>query len=136
MHRTHTYPARAGHRQGIDRPLDTVDARLEDAAPFPAGHADGVVRPRNEADVARLVRTAARVLVVGALSSVTGGATLDGGLVLSTDRRSSLHETGQPRFRAEAGLPLEALQILLRGYGRWYAPVPTCLGDVGGNRAP
>jgi FAD/FMN-containing dehydrogenase len=40
-------------------------------------------------------------------------------------RPASIHETGQGRIRAGAGVALEALQKLLHAEGRWYAPVPT-----------
>ena len=65
---------------------DEVAAYVEDAAHFPGGHADAVARPGSEAEVAWLVGSAGRILPVGARSSVTGGATPDGGLVLSTER--------------------------------------------------
>jgi D-lactate dehydrogenase (cytochrome) len=112
----------------IDRSAERIAAYLEDAAHFPGGRADGIARPRDEAEVAGLVRTASRVLPVGAQSSVTGGATPGGGLVLSTERLETIHEAGQDRFRVGAGVPLDTLQKLLRERGRWYAPFPTFTG--------
>jgi D-lactate dehydrogenase (cytochrome) len=117
----------------LDRTPDAVDAHLEDAAHFPGGHADGVARPRNEAEVSGLVQMASRILPIGAQSSVTGGATPDGGIILATDRLSGIQESGPSEVRAEAGVPLETLQKLLTSRGRWYAPVPTFAGAfVGG----
>jgi D-lactate dehydrogenase (cytochrome) len=117
----------------VDRSQEAIGAHLEDAAHFPDGHADGIARPRTEAEVAELLRLATHVLPIGAQSSVTGGATPAGGLVLSTGRLVAIHESGHTHFRAGAGVSLEALQNLLSGRGRWYAPVPTFTGAfVGG----
>src|SRR5262245_46828526 len=117
----------------LDRTPEAVDAHLEDAAHFPGGHADSVARPRNEAEVSGLVQMASRILPIGAQSSVTGGATPDGGVILATNRLTGIQESGQSEIRAEAGVPLETLQKLLTSRGRWYAPVPTFAGAfVGG----
>jgi len=135
---THVIRARAPRLDAassvvLDRSPGAVDAHLEDAAHFPGGHAEAIARPRNEAEVSGLVQMADRVLPIGAQSSVTGGATPDGGLVLSTDRLCAIHESGQSEIRADAGVPLETLQKLLGSRGRWYAPVPTFAGAfVGG----
>ena len=86
----------------VDRSDEAVGRHLEDAAHFTGGHADAVARPRTEAEVAGLLEAASRVLPIGAQSSVTGGATPDGGLVLSTERLTSIQEPGQeqnPRRR-------------------------------------
>jgi len=117
----------------IDTSPEAVARHLEDAAHFPGGHADAVARPRSEAEVSALVGASARVLTVGAHSSVTGGATPDGGLVLSTERLTTIHESGQGQIRVGAGVPLDTLQKLLHRGGRWYAPIPTFTGAfVGG----
>ena len=117
----------------VDRSDEAVGRHLEDAAHFTGGHADAVARPRTEAEVAGLLEASSRVLAIGAQSSVTGGATPDGGLVLSTERLTSIHESGQEQIRVGAGVPLDTLQKVLRQHGRWYAPVPTFTGAfVGG----
>jgi D-lactate dehydrogenase (cytochrome) len=117
----------------VDRATDTVARYLEDAAHYPGGTADAVARPRTEADVAHLVRSATRVLAVGAQSSVTGGATPQGGLVISTERLTGITRAGASHVRAGAGVVLDALQAWLAARGRWYAPVPTYTGAfVGG----
>lgn len=116
----------------VDRSPEAIARHLEDAAHFSNGHADGVARPRAEGEVAALVTFAPRVLAIGAQSSVTGGATPDGGLVLSTERLTSIHETGQDRIRVGAGVSLDTLQKLLRPQGGWYAPVPTFTGALVG----
>jgi len=109
-----------------------LHAHREDAAHFAGGHADGVARPRTERDVAGLLTAATRVLPIGAQSSLTGGATPDGGLVLSTVRMTSIQEVGQRLFRTEAGVPIQTLQELLHQGGRWYAPSPTYTGAFAG----
>lgn len=116
----------------IDRQPDVVRAHIEDAAHFAGGHADGVARPRTERDVAQLLSRASRVLPVGAQSSLTGGATPDGGLVLATARMASIHELGQHHFRVGSGVPIATLQELLHAGGRWYAPSPTYTGAFAG----
>lgn len=116
----------------IDTSPDVLHAHREDAAHFAGGHADGVARPRSEQDVARLLTAATRVLPVGAQSSLTGGATPDGGLVLSTVRMTAIQEVGQRLFRAEAGVPIQTLQELLHEGGQWYAPSPTYTGAFAG----
>jgi D-lactate dehydrogenase (cytochrome) len=126
-------PAGEPARPTVDTSPEVVGAHIEDAAHFTGGHADGVARPASEADVAALVQSARQILPIGAQSSVTGGATPDGGIVLSTARLTSIQESGQDRMRVGAGVPLETLQKLLRAEGRWYAPVPTFTGAfVGG----
>jgi D-lactate dehydrogenase (cytochrome) len=116
----------------LDSSPEVIGRYLEDAAHFPGGHAEAVARPANEAEVAALVRSASRVLAIGAQSSVTGGATPDGGLILSTERLRSVQDSRQDRIRCGAGVPLDALQKLLTAHGRWYAPVPTFMGALVG----
>lgn len=116
----------------IDHAPDVIAAHIEDAAHFAGGHADGVARPRTEHDVAHVLTHASRVLPVGAQSSLTGGATPDGGVVLSTTRLLSIQESGQQHFRVGSGVPLTALQELLHSSGRWYAPSPTYTGAFAG----
>jgi D-lactate dehydrogenase (cytochrome) len=125
--------ARGGGAPEIDRAPDVIAAHLEDAAHYPGGRADGVARPADEAQIAALLRASPRVLPIGAQSSVTGGATPGGGIVLSTSRMTSIEPVDAERVRAGAGVPLEALQEFLARTGRRYAPVPTFTGAfVGG----
>jgi len=72
------------------------------------------------------------VLAVGAQSSLTGGATPLGDVVLSTERLTALQIEGD-RVRAGAGVTLQAIHDALAAVGRWLPPVPTYLGaTVGG----
>jgi D-lactate dehydrogenase (cytochrome) len=117
----------------VDRSPDALAGHLEDAAHFPGGHADGIARPRTEREVAGLLMAAARVLPIGAQSSVTGGATPTGGLLVATDRMTSIEPAGRHHYRVGAGVPLDTLQAHLREQGRWYPPTPTFTGAfVGG----
>lgn len=112
---------------------DLVSSFLEDAAHVPGGHAAGVSFPRNEAEVAALVRAAARVLPVGAQSSLTGGATPRGDVVLSTRALTDVELLDASHVRAGAGVTLADLQRILGGRGLAYPPVPTYDGAfVGG----
>jgi D-lactate dehydrogenase (cytochrome) len=126
-------PRGASSTADVDRSPDAIGAHVKDAAHFPGGHADAISRPRNEAEIAALVGSAARVLPIGAQSSVTGGATPDGGVIVATDRLNALEDAGPDHVRAGAGVPLVALQKFLAAQSRWFPPVPTFTGAfVGG----
>lgn len=118
----------------IETDPDLVAKFLSDAAHYPGGRATGVVRPRTVEDIAsflRAVPTGARVLAVGAQSSLTGGATPLGDVVLSTERLSRLEMQGD-HVRVGAGVTLQSVQDLLALHGRWFPPVPTYLGATAG----
>ena len=121
-------------------PIDTdpaiVAAFLSDAAHVPGGFSAGVAFPKSEGEVAALVARATRVLPVGAQSSLTGGATPRGELVLSTRALATIAPPGSRTVRAGAGVPLLALQRRLRGNGLYYPPGPTYEGAfIGGTIA-
>jgi D-lactate dehydrogenase (cytochrome) len=102
----------------------------------PGGTADGVVFPRDVAEVAALVHAARRVLPVGAQSSLTGGATPRGDIVLSTRGLSDIAEPTGNTVRVGAGVPLSDLQRFLATRDLYYPPVPTFDGAfVGGTVA-
>jgi D-lactate dehydrogenase (cytochrome) len=106
---------------------------LEDAAHTPDGSALGVVTPADEAGVAEVLRSAARVLPIGAQSSLTGGATPRGDVVLSTSGMRRIRECRDDIVRVEAGVTLDDLQAALAARGAAYPPAPTWLGaTVGG----
>lgn len=131
MHRAIARPA-APARVEPETDPDVVRQYLEDAAHYPGGRAAGVVRPRNVHEVAAAVRGAASALPVGARSSLTGGATPAGDLVISTERLTAFRVEGD-RVTAGAGVALDTLQDALRPHGLWLPPVPTYLGaSVGG----
>lgn len=117
----------------LDRSPESLAAHLEDAAHYPGGRADAVARPRSERDVAQVLEAREPVLVVGAQSSLTGGATPTGSVVLSTVRLTDIGPPLGGRVQVDAGVPLAMLQEALAPHGLEFPPVPTFLGaTVGG----
>ena len=115
---------------------DLVGQFLADAAHVPGGFADAVAFPADAREVADVLRRNAMVLPVGAQSSLTGGATPRGGVVLSTRRMTSMRRLGPDRVQAGAGTTLTSLQQMLAPFGLYYPPVPTFEGaTVGGTIA-
>jgi len=129
-----TVKANAGNH--VQRDPDVLDGFLEDAAHFPGGHADGLVAATCEADVANLLRGSLPVLAVGAQSSLTGGATPMGEVLLTTSRLNRIFKITNDTVHLEAGVTLTDLDAALRNAGRYYPPTPTFMGAfVGGTIA-
>src|SRR4029079_9125720 len=83
-----------------------------------------------------LLRTAKAVLPIGAQSSLTGGATPRGELLLSTARLNRVLDIGDDWVRVEAGVTLVELDAALARHGKYYPPAPTFTGAfVGGTVA-
>jgi D-lactate dehydrogenase (cytochrome) len=117
----------------LDPSSERVAAHLEDAAHFPGGYADGFARPATEQDVASLLTSGSIILPIGAQSSLTGGATPHGGVILSLERFTEIAAVDENHVRVGAGVPLMTLQESLAHQHRWYPPVPTFTGAwVGG----
>ena len=117
----------------IARDPDVLASFLEDAAHFPGGFASGISSPASEAEVAALVQAASSVLAIGAQSSLTGGATPRGELLLNTSRLNRIVASGDDWIRVEAGVTLVELDLALAKLGKHYPPVPTFTGAfVGG----
>jgi D-lactate dehydrogenase (cytochrome) len=104
---------------------------LEDAAHFPGGHTAGVVRPRNCEELSAALREPRRVLAVGAQSSLTGGATPAGDVIIATDLLNTIDDR-RDRVHVGAGVTLQTMQDSLAATGRWFPPVPTFLGAFAG----
>ena len=123
----------------LEQDPELVARFLRDAAHYPGGHAAGVVRPRTVGEVVEVLARASapreggpyKVLTVGAQSSLTGGATPLGDVVLSTERLTAVALEGD-RVRAGAGATLQAVQDALAAANRWLPPVPTYLGATAG----
>jgi D-lactate dehydrogenase (cytochrome) len=95
-----------------------------------------VAFPRNAGEVASLVRDAGRVLPIGAQSSLTGGATPRGDLIVSTRALTGVSLVSGGAVRAGAGVSLADLQRTLVPHRLYYPPVPTFDGAfVGGTIA-
>jgi D-lactate dehydrogenase (cytochrome) len=122
----------AAHAIPLETDTDVLAGYLEDAAHFPGGHAAALARPASVEEVAWVLKNADRVLAIGAQSSLTGGATPAGDVILSTERLTSIRVSGD-RVVAGAGVRLRDLQETLGQHGCWFPPVPTFLGaTVGG----
>ena len=132
-HRIRARRAAAADPPGIERDAAVVVSFLSDAAHVPGGFAQGVATPRSEAEVAAVVAAADRVLPIGAQSSLTGGATPRGEVLLSTRALNWVAPPEDRTVRAGAGVPLAELQRQLATSGFYYPPVPTFDGAfVGG----
>lgn len=120
----------------VERGSDAVGGFLEDAAHHPGGHAAGVAHPATEAEVGALLRSGQPVLPVGAQSSLTGGATPLGEIVVTTRRLNRIVTAGSGGITAQAGVPIAELQDALARCDAWYPPVPTFEGAcIGGTAA-
>lgn len=135
-HRITARTVRAAEVPPVDRDPTVLASFLSDAAHVPGGFAAGVAFPRHAADVAALVARADRVLPVGAQSSLTGGATPRGEIVLSTRALTAIGEPAGGTIRVGAGVSLVQLQRALTASGVYYPPAPTYDGaSVGGTIA-
>jgi D-lactate dehydrogenase (cytochrome) len=120
----------------IARDADSIASFLEDAAHYHGGHAAGVAFPRTEGEVSALVQSCDRLVPIGAQSSLTGGATPMGDIVLNTTRLSAVLDIGTDSVRVQPGVVLSTLQEALARAGRYYPPAPTYNGAcVGGTIA-
>lgn len=123
-------------RPTIHTSPDLLQAFLSDAAHVPGGHASGVAFPGTAAEVSALVAAASTVLPIGAQSSLTGGATPRGEVILSTRALNGIGPPSNGELRVGAGVPLQTLQATLAAQGLYYPPVPTFDGAfVGGTVA-
>lgn len=92
-----------------------------------------MARPRTETDIAAVLAEGRPVLVIGAQSSLTGGATPTGAIVMSTVRLTDIDPPDDDHVRAGAGVVLATLLETLTRQGLDFPPVPTFLGaTVGG----
>ena len=122
-------PASGAPEPGADPEL--IERYLQDAAHYPGGAAAAVLRPRNLEELSASLRSPQRTLVVGAQSSLTGGATPAGDVVIATELLDNIGIEGD-RIRVGAGVPLQIVQERLFTLGRWFPPVPTYLGAFAG----
>ena len=112
---------------------DVIAGHLEDAAHYPGGHATALFTPGSETDIADILRRSRRVLPIGAQSSLTGGATPMGDVLISTSRLKTVGRMEVDRVRVQAGVTLMELDAALARQGRYYPPAPTFRGAfVGG----
>jgi D-lactate dehydrogenase (cytochrome) len=115
---------------------DAVEPYLRDAAGTPGGHTPLVLLPRSEAEVAVALRESRAILPVGAQTSLTGGATPFGHVVLSLSRMDEIGHLSGDEIELGAGVALLSLDAHLRGRGLFHPPAPTYHGaSVGGTAA-
>ena len=120
-------------RSSETNPVEPItDTFLEDAAHYPGGHASGVVFPKNASEVAGILTGAAAVLPIGAQSSLTGGATPMGELIVATSKMTRVVELSPGSITVEAGLTVAAMQEHLAAAGGWFPPAPTFTGASAG----
>jgi D-lactate dehydrogenase (cytochrome) len=128
----------AGAAGPIERSTDpeVLAAHLTDAARVPGGHAAAIALPETEAAVASVLTNTPHVLAIGAQSSLTGGATPRGELLLSTARLATIGATAPDHVVVGPGCVLADLATELGRRGQWYPPLPTYDGaTVGGTVA-
>ena len=105
-----------------------LTAFLEDAAHFPGGHAAGIVFPRTTDEVADAVASATSILPIGAQSSLTGGATPMGEVILATTRMAAVLSESPDTITVQAGITIGEMQEHLAQRGAWFPPAPTFTG--------
>jgi D-lactate dehydrogenase (cytochrome) len=135
-HRIRVSAPSAAEAPPIERRSDLLQSFLSDAAHVPDGVATGVAFPKSHDEVSALVQSAVRVLPIGAQSSLTGGATPRGELLISTRALTDVTLLSGSVVRAGAGVPLAELRRVLAGHKLYYPPIPTYDGAfVGGTVA-
>jgi D-lactate dehydrogenase (cytochrome) len=135
-HRIKVSPPAATDTPPVESRADVLQSFLSDAAHVPGGTAAGVVFPKSAAEVAALVRAARRVLPIGAQSSLTGGATPRGDLLIATRALTEISLRPGSLVRVGAGVPLAELRRVLATDALYYPPIPTFDGAfVGGTVA-
>lgn len=116
-----------------ERDGELVAGYLQDAARYPGGHSDEVCFPTSEVDVAALLAGRRPLLVVGAQSSLTGGATPHGEIVVSTARMNAMQDWTPTSVRCGPGVVLRDLEQECAARDLYFPPVPTYDGaTVGG----
>lgn len=132
-HRLRTRPPRGPVRlpELLQSPAE-IQPYLQDAAHYPGGHSPCAALPRQEGEMAALLQQAPHLLVVGAQSSLTGGATPRGEWIASTQRMTDLQFPRSDRVRAQAGVPLLTLNRELAERGSFYPAATTFSGALMG----
>ncbi|HRF46720.1 MAG TPA: FAD-binding oxidoreductase [Anaerolineales bacterium] len=104
-----------------------------DAAHFPNGHTPALAIASNAAEVAWVLQSHSTVLPIGSQSSLTGGATPRGEVVLALRDLRGITRIAPDRWRVGAGVTLAELQAHLVQHDAFYPPVPAYAGaQIGG----
>lgn len=131
-------PAEVPPPTTVDSP-ERLEAVAVDAGAMRGTGATGLVEPRSEAELCAWLRAhpTAAVLAQAALTSLTGGATPEGDVVVSLVRMRALRiDHAALNATTGPGLLLAELQEALADQGLYYPPAPTHDGaSIGGNVA-
>lgn len=112
---------------------DVIADYLQDAARSAGGHSPAVYFPTDEAQVAALLAEHDSILCSGARSSLTGGGTPHGEVVLSTERMNRILAWQDETVVLQPGVVLRDLVHEAAQRGVDYPPVPTYDGaTIGG----
>ncbi len=115
---------------------DQLEAVSSDSARYPNGYTPELVRlypEAGEAEVAQILRNSLSVVTRGAGSSLTGGVTPFGEVVLDMSYRDRILARGENWITVQTGITLLALQEELAAENKYYPPAPTYNGaTVGG----
>lgn len=107
-----------------------------DAAHYPGGHTPELVRlfpDAGEAEVAYILQSYSKIIPIGAQTSLTGGATPMGEVILDMTQRNKILNIGEDRITVQTGISLYRMQEVLKKYNLYYRPGPTYDGaTVGG----
>lgn len=117
----------------LQRDADVLSAYVDDASSSGPGQCAGLIRPASEGEAAAFLRETSgagvRVLPQAARSSLTGGASPRGEVIVSSERMTAIGAldrfAGGARVDVDPGVRLKDLQRHLAGHGFYYPPVPT-----------
>jgi D-lactate dehydrogenase (cytochrome) len=110
----------------------TTDDFLEDSSKLSGGHAAGVLFPRSTQDVVDIVTAHRAILPIGAQSSLTGGATPMGEMIVATSKMARVVDVEPGRITVEPGVTVAAMHERLAESGAWFPPSPTFTGACAG----
>lgn len=106
---------------------------LADAAHFPDGHTSALALPTDIAEVAWVLQNHATVLPIGSQTSLTGGATPRGEVVMALRELRGIDQISSDRWRVGAGVTLAEFQAHLARNDAFFPPVPAYAGaQIGG----
>ncbi len=124
---------------------ETIHPYLEDSAHFPGGHAPGLYRPQTEQEIVSLLKqhhaSGQPLIVQGARTSLTGGATPLGETIISLENLNQilrLEKDGEGYGSAlmQPFVRLKNLNEAAEKMGLYYPPTPTYdLATIGGTVA-
>jgi hypothetical protein len=106
---------------------DQREAVSSDSAGYPGGHTPELVRlspESGEAEVAEILRRSFSVVIRGAGSSLTGGVTPFGEVVVDMSLRNRVVARGENWITVQTGIVLRALQEQLAAENKYYP----CMG--------